>query len=138
TQAGNKAFYERVIALPHTIRPDPLARSPRKAVIETVADTRVLTDGVRRLVIHRMLDFSHCDTMLMAYLPAEKVLIETDSYNPPAADAPAPPVISPLFLTLYNNIQRLKLDVVQIAPLHGRLVTMDDLRAAVVAKPSAN
>ena len=137
TQAGNKAFYERVLALPHTIRPDRLARSPRKAVIETVGDTRVLTDGVRRLVIHRMLDFSHCDTMLMAYLPAEKVLIETDAYNPPAADAPAPPVISPLFLTLYSNIQRLKLDVVQIAPLHGRLVTMDDLRAAV-GKPSAN
>lgn len=137
TQAGNKAFYEQVLAFPHTIRPDRLAQSPKRAVIETVVDTRVLTDGVRRLVIHRMQGFSHCETMLMAYLPAEKVLIETDAYNPPAADAPAPPVISPLFLTLYNNIQRLKLDVVQIAPLHGRLVTMDDLRAAV-GKPSAN
>jgi hypothetical protein len=36
-----------------------------------------------------------------------------------------------LFVTLYDNIQRLKLDVVQIAPLHGRLVTFSDLRAAI-------
>src|SRR5262245_59116916 len=137
TQSGNKAFYERVLALPHTIRPDRLARSPKQAVIETVGDTRVLTDGTRRLEIHRMQGFSHCETMLMAYLPAEKVLIETDAYNPPAADAPPPPSISPLFLTLYNNIERLKLNVDQIAPLHGRLVTIRDLRAAV-GKPSFN
>jgi len=48
-----------------------LAQSPRKAVIETVGDTRVLTDGTRRLVIHRIEDFSHVDTMLMAYLPSD-------------------------------------------------------------------
>jgi glyoxylase-like metal-dependent hydrolase (beta-lactamase superfamily II) len=135
TQAGNKAFYERLLALPHTIRPDRLARSPKPAVIETIGDTRVLTDGTRRLVIHRMQGFSHCDTMLMAYLPAEKILIETDAYNPPAADAPPAPAISPLFVTLHNNIERLKLDVDQIAPLHGRLVTIRDLRAAI-GKPS--
>jgi hypothetical protein len=40
-------------------------------------------------------------------------------------------------MTLYSNIQRLKLDVVQIAPGHGRLVTLADLRAAV-GKTSTN
>jgi hypothetical protein len=73
----------------------------------------------------------------MAYLPKEKILIETDAYNPPPADAPRPPAISPLFVTLYDNIRRLKLDVVQIAPLHGRLVTFGDLRAAI-GKSSTN
>jgi glyoxylase-like metal-dependent hydrolase (beta-lactamase superfamily II) len=131
TQAANKPFYERVLVMPHTIRPDRLAQSPRRAVIETVGDTRVLTDGARRLVIHRIQGFSHVDTMLMAYLPKEKILIEADAYNPPAADAPPPPAVSPLFVTLYDNIQRLKLDVVQIAPLHGRVVTISDLRAAI-------
>jgi glyoxylase-like metal-dependent hydrolase (beta-lactamase superfamily II) len=137
TQAANKSFYEKVLAMPHTIKPDRLAQSPRKAVIETVGDTRVLTDGVRRMVLHRIKGFSHVDTMLMAYLPKEKILIETDAYNPPPADAPRPPAISPLFVTLFDNIQRLKLDVVQIAPLHGRLVTFNDLRAAV-GKSSTN
>lgn len=137
TQTANKPFYEKVLALPHTIKPDRLAQSPRKPVIETVRDTRVLTDGARRLVIYRIHGFSHVDTMLMAYLPKEKILIETDAYNPPASNAPLPPAVSPLFVTLYDNIQRLKLDVVQIAPLHGRVVTMNDLRAAV-GKPSTN
>lgn len=131
TQAGSEAFYETVLAMPHTMKPDRLAQSPRTAVFETVSDMRVLTDGARRLEIHRIQGFSHCDTMLMAYLPKEKILIETDAYNPPAADAPPPQAISPLFVTLYDNIQRLKLDVVQIAPLHGRLVTINDLRAAI-------
>ena len=75
--------------------------------------------------------------MLMEYLPKEKVLIETDAYNPPAPGAPPPPSISPLFLNLYSNIQRLKLDVNQIVPGHGPRVTMNDLRAAV-GKPAAN
>jgi glyoxylase-like metal-dependent hydrolase (beta-lactamase superfamily II) len=131
TQAGTRSFYEQMLARPHTVKPDRLAQSPRKAVIETVADTRVLTDGSRQLVIHRIQGFSHCDTMLMAYLPAERILIETDAYNPPPADAPPAPAVSPLFVTLHDNIQRLKLDVDRIAPLHGRLVTMNDLRAAI-------
>jgi glyoxylase-like metal-dependent hydrolase (beta-lactamase superfamily II) len=136
TQTGNRAYYEKVLAMPHTVRPDRLTKSPRKAVFETVDDTRALTDGTRRMVIHRVQGFTHCDTMLMAYLPEEKILIQTDSYNTPAVNAPPPPAISPLWVTLYDNIQRLKLDVVRIVPLHGRLVRIDDLRAGI-GKPSA-
>jgi glyoxylase-like metal-dependent hydrolase (beta-lactamase superfamily II) len=138
TQAQTKAFYEKLLAMPHTIKPDRLAQSPRKATIETVGDTRVLTDGTRRLEIHRIQGFSHVDTMLMGYLPNEKILIEADAYNPPEANAPPPPSISPLFVTLYDNIQRLKLDVNQIAPFHGRIVTMTDLRAAVGKQSASN
>jgi glyoxylase-like metal-dependent hydrolase (beta-lactamase superfamily II) len=137
TQVQNKIFYDAVLANPHTVKPDRLAQAPKPAVIETVRDTRVLTDGSRRMVLHRIQGFSHVDTMLMAYLPKEKILIQTDAFNPPPADAPRPPAISPLFMTLYDNIRRLKLDVVQIAPGHGRLVTLNDLRAAV-GKTSTN
>jgi glyoxylase-like metal-dependent hydrolase (beta-lactamase superfamily II) len=138
TQAQNKAFYEKLLAMPHTIKPDRLAQSPRKATIETVGETRILTDGTRRLEIHRIQGFSHVDTMLMAYLPAEKILIEADAYNPTEANAPPPPSISPLFVTLYDNVQRLQLDVDQILPFHGRIVTMTDLRAAVGKQAAGN
>jgi len=136
TQTANKPFYEQLLALPHTIAPDHLAQSPRKAVIETVDETRVLTDGTRRLEIYRIQGFSHVDTMLMAYLPNEKILIEADAYNPLPADAPPAPSVSPLYMTLYDNIQRLKLDVVQIAPFHGRLATMSDLLTAIGKSPT--
>src|SRR4029077_14729449 len=44
TQAENKPYYEKVLAAPHTVTPDQLAKAPKKAVIEAVADKRVLTD----------------------------------------------------------------------------------------------
>jgi len=34
-------------------------------------------------------------------------------------------------VNLYDNINRLKLDVQQIAPLHGRLVTISDLQKSI-------
>jgi glyoxylase-like metal-dependent hydrolase (beta-lactamase superfamily II) len=55
----------------------------------------------------------------------------------PAAPA-APPPPNPSTVNLYENIQKLKLDVAQIAPLHGnRLATMDDLKqASTPAQPA--
>jgi hypothetical protein len=34
-------------------------------------------------------------------------------------------------VNLYENIERLKLDVEQIAPIHGRVAKMEELRKAV-------
>ena len=49
-----------------------------------------------------------------------------------AGGAPAAPPVNPTTKNLLENIERLKLDVAQIAALHGnRLATMDDLRTAV-------
>jgi hypothetical protein len=68
----------------------------------------------------------------MVYLPAEKIVIEGDAYTPAAADAPPPAMPNPFSVNLNDNIQRLKLDVRQIAALHGpRLATMSDLRTAI-------
>jgi len=66
------------------------------------------------------------------YLPKEKILVEADAYTPLAANAPAPKTVNPYSLNLYENIQKLKLDVGQIAALHGPgVVTLADLRNAI-------
>jgi hypothetical protein len=80
----------------------------------------------------------------MVYLPSDKLLIEADAYTPAGGAAPAPPppglppgfavgpAISPSARNLYDNIVRLKLDVAQIAPLHGPgLVKMSEFATAV-------
>jgi hypothetical protein len=73
---------------------------------------------------------SHDASMLIAYVPKAKLLIEADAYTPGAPNAPpAPPTKETLVLN--DNIQRLKLDVQQIAPIHGRLVTIQEFRRAV-------
>jgi len=67
----------------------------------------------------------------VAYLPKEKVLLEADGYNPQAANATPPSPPSPYTLSLLDNIQRLKLDVQRIVPVHypadNRAVTMAEL-----------
>jgi len=130
TQGDNKPYYEKIWALPHTVKPDRLAKAPKKPVIEAVAEKRVLTDGTRSLELYHLAGTNHADTMLIGYLPKEKVLIEADVYTPAPANAPPGPP-SKEAINLYENLQRLKLNVEQITPLHGRLVTISDLKKAI-------
>ena len=130
TQTANKAYYEKLAAMPHTINPDRLAKSQKKAMVEGVDDKRVLTGGGRTLELYRLQGTNHADTMLLAYFPKEKVLVEADVYTPAPPGAPAAPPNKEM-LNLDENLKLLKLDVQQITPLHGRLVTLDDFHKAL-------
>jgi glyoxylase-like metal-dependent hydrolase (beta-lactamase superfamily II) len=139
THASNKPFYEQAWAAPRTINPDKLARSNKSAKFETFTDKHVLTDGRRVIEIHQIAGGGHNDAFAMVYLPAEKILVEVDAYAPPAGNVPPPAVPNPFAVNLYDNIQRLKLDVRQIAALHGpRVATMADLRAFIGQRGSTN
>jgi glyoxylase-like metal-dependent hydrolase (beta-lactamase superfamily II) len=129
TQAENKAYYEKIAAMPHTIVPDRLSRSPKKPVIETVAEKRVLTDGNQILELYHVTT-DHTDTMLVGYLPKAKILIEADLWNPPAANAPAQNAVNPVTTAFFDTIQRMKLDVSQVAGLHGRLAAVKEFQTA--------
>ena len=78
-----------------------------------------------------MMNFGHHDGMLLVYFPKEKVLLEADGYNPQAASATPPTPRSPYTVSLYDNIQRLKLNVERIVPVHypadNRQITMEEL-----------
>ncbi len=136
THEMNKPYYEQAWAAPHSLNPDRLEQSKKSAQFETVGDKHVLTDGKRSIEIYNIAGSGHNDGFLMVYLPKEKILIEGDAYTPAAADAPPPATPNPFSVNLHENIQRLKLDVRQIAALHGpRLATMADLRSAIGVGP---
>jgi glyoxylase-like metal-dependent hydrolase (beta-lactamase superfamily II) len=119
THQVNKPFFEKIGSLPHTLNPDKLAQSSRKPSVETVSEKKVLTDGNHVIELYHVTGIGHHDGMLMAYLPKEKVLVEADAFNPaaqPNAQPPASP--SPYTLALVANIERLKLDVSRIIPIH--------------------
>jgi hypothetical protein len=129
----NKSFIEKVGSLPHTLSPDKLAQAKRKVSVEGVGDKKVLTDGNKVIELHHMKNILHHDGMLMVYLPKEKILLQADAYNPaaqPNAQPPANP--SPYTLALLANIERLKLDVSRIIPVHypadNRNVTVAEVR----------
>lgn len=139
THQLNKSYYEQAWAAPHTLNPDKLAQSGKAATFEAVPARHVLTDGKRTIEIHEIAGSGHNDGFLMVYLPKEKILIEGDAFTPAAADAPPPAAPNPYSVNLYENVQRLKLDVRQIAALHGpRLSTMADLRTAIGVKDGAS
>ena len=134
TQAQNKPYFERAFATPNTIAPDRLAQSKKKAAFRTVDKKLVLNDGARTVEIHHVDDSHHTDTFLMVYLPKEKLLIEADSYTPAAPNTPPPQVPNPLHTNLIDNLERLKLPVERILPLHGRVVPVGELYTAAGVK----
>jgi glyoxylase-like metal-dependent hydrolase (beta-lactamase superfamily II) len=131
THQSNRPFYETVLAAERRLLPDRLSLSPVPPKILTVDDKYVLTNGGRVLEIHHLQGNLHSDGLLAVYLPGERLLIEADAYTPSPADASPPTTPTPFALNLYENIQRLKLDVERIVPIHGRIVSWSELRKDV-------
>jgi glyoxylase-like metal-dependent hydrolase (beta-lactamase superfamily II) len=131
THDVNKAFFEHSLTAPRTVQPDVLAKSGKKATVEGVADKRVLADDTRTIEFYHIQGNAHHDGLLMVYLPKEKLLIEGDAYTPVAPNAPQPAQPNPFSVNLYENIERLKLAVEQILPVHGRIVPLTELQKAI-------
>jgi glyoxylase-like metal-dependent hydrolase (beta-lactamase superfamily II) len=135
TTVGNRAFIEKMAAGKHTIRPDSLARDPKKAVIETFTTKKVLTDGTRTLELHDVGPNPHVGEMVVAYLPKEKALFVADLISiQPGPLAPA----SPALVDFSDKLTKLGLTVETLVPGHGRVGTMDDLKAALAGRPAQN
>jgi len=121
THQGNKGYFERVLANPHTLVPDNLQKKSAKPKIkvEYVGDKKILTDGNQVIELHRVMNSTHNSAMLMVYLPKQKVLIEADEFNV-LNPIPTAPVANPnqYQVNLLANIERLKLDVDRIIPIH--------------------
>ena len=132
THASNKSYYQAAFSAPATIAPDSLAKNSQKARFVGVKDKYVLSDGTRKIEVYATHGDNHTDELLVAYLPASKILVEADSYSPGPPNAPPPSTPPPNAVALYDNIQRLKLDVATIAPIHGRgAVSMSEFLAFI-------
>ena len=130
THAKNFPFYTRDVLnyAQRTLRPDMVSLWPPTELAEgyyyeQVTENYVLSDGARNLNIYYVQPLQHVEGMLMAYLPKERIVIEADlfdTHEPPAAAATA------LNRSLLNQVQRLKLDVASIVPIHGKPVPWSD------------
>jgi len=130
THEINRQFFEQAFSAPRTLVPDLLARSGMRLELHTFSDELVLADETRTLELYHLSGSQHATGMVMAYLPAEKLLIEADVFNPPPPGTPIPSPLDPEVLNLVRNIQVRSLNVEQIVPLHGQPVAMADLLKA--------
>lgn len=118
-------YLERAFANPNAIRPDLFAQSGRTASFRAAGERLDIGDASRPVVIHRFAGGPHSNAFQMVYLPNEKLLIQADAYTPgPPNSAPTPHANN---LSLVDNIERLKLSIERILPLHGRVVPLSEL-----------
>jgi len=116
-----------------TISPDIVSLWPPTELsegynFEAVNENYVITDNSRILRVYYVQPLQHVSGMLMAYLPAERIAFEADLFDthepPRAAQMPA-------MRSLLNQVQRMKLDVATVAPVHGKPVPWSTFTDAI-------
>lgn len=133
----NLAFLNRDVLgyEPRTVEPDIVSKWPPTELsegynYEAVQENYVITDNTRILRVYYVQPLRHVEGMLMAYLPAERIAFEADLFDthepPRAAQLPS-------MRALANQVERMKLDVATLAPVHGKPVPWSAFRQALAA-----
>ena len=118
---------------PRTVKPDIVSLWPPTEVAEgynyeAIQENYVITDNSRILRVHYVQPLQHVSGMLMAYLPTERIAFQADLF-----DTHEPPRQSQLgaMRQFYNTVQKLKLDIQTIAPVHGKPVPWSTFMTAL-------
>jgi len=120
THRSNVPYFAKTLLAPATISADAQSKAQKPPAFQAVADTYTMSDGKQKIEVYATAGDAHTDEYTLIYLPAAKVLVEADAYSPGPADAPLPAPPPPNAVKLFDEMQRLKLDVATIAPIHGR------------------
>lgn len=120
THAGNREWVENMAKRAHTRQPDRLAKNPRPVTVETVDGEREFKDAAMALTLYHVAGNPHSDTMLMAYVPSARVVIQVDAFGPGSQT-------HPYAANLLENIQSRKLAVDRIVPLHSVIAPFAEL-----------
>jgi glyoxylase-like metal-dependent hydrolase (beta-lactamase superfamily II) len=126
THAGNRDWVDNMARRPHTLQPDLLANNTSRLNIVTVDAEREYTDRTNTVMLYHVAGNPHSDTMLMAYIPRDRVLIQVDAFSPGSA-------VHPYAANLQENIVKRNLRVDRIVPLHGAGASYADFKRVVDA-----
>jgi glyoxylase-like metal-dependent hydrolase (beta-lactamase superfamily II) len=127
TTAANRPVIEAMAAAKQN---DRLARSPRAPRFLLLENgKRVLEDQTRRLELIDIGPNPHAREMVIAWLPAEKVVFQGDLFFVPNNDAPFGPP-QPSTASFAKRLKELGLPVARIASVHGRTATIEQFRGA--------
>ena len=114
TQKNNEEFFERALNTPRTLLNDTLAKNPKKATVEPVADKKVYTDGTRVVEMYHISPAPHSNGLMVALIPKERVLFQGD-FSVPAAGQPANDHVK----ALVPALEKLNLDFDRYINVHA-------------------
>ncbi|MBI4885640.1 MAG: MBL fold metallo-hydrolase [Acidobacteria bacterium] len=128
TNQGNVALYEEIAKRPHTIVPDALAKNAKPLMVKGISEDTVLSDGTMTVNLY---PFSgpHSETMLLTYLPRERLLVEADVYNPGPVQSFA--------ANLLEQLKKRNLRIDRMVPLHAKVAPYAQFVKDVAAAQAA-
>ena len=94
--------------------------APRPLKLVAVDEELELKDRAMTMNLYHVARNPHADTLLMAYFPRERILVEVDAFSPGAA-------VQPYAANLRENISKRGLKVDRIVPLHGAIAPYGEL-----------
>jgi glyoxylase-like metal-dependent hydrolase (beta-lactamase superfamily II) len=130
TTSANRPVIEAMAASQQS---DRLGASPRKPEFLLLEDgRRVIEDGARRLELIDIGPNPHAKEMVIAWLPAEKLVFQGDLFFVPNNDAPFGP---PQHVTasFAKKLRELGLPAEKIAAVHGDTATIAQFRKATAS-----
>jgi glyoxylase-like metal-dependent hydrolase (beta-lactamase superfamily II) len=120
THQSNVPYFQKTTVAPATIVPDAQSNNPKQPMFQGVSDKFELSGGKQKIEVYATDGDTHTKEYTLIYLPGPRVLVEADAYSPGPADAPPPTTPQPNAVKLWDEVQKLKLNVATIAPIHGR------------------
>lgn len=125
THARNASFVRSIATARKTVQPDALSRRtrPQRVAITTVEDTLTIGSGDGRIVLYR-LPTAHVEGILAAYVPAAKILFQSDVVNA----APTPPPAGSAELVRF--VKERGIAVERVAGGHGVVLQWADVERA--------
>ncbi|MBL8521086.1 MAG: MBL fold metallo-hydrolase, partial [Betaproteobacteria bacterium] len=132
TTPANVPFYRRLAKVRHTISPDPWSASKRAPRIETFESYRRITDGTQTLDLHDLGPNAHSDTLVFAWLPAQRILWQADLVFSPAI---GPEVNAAMPITVAFARRLVSLGITDLASIveshHDRVISVEEFRASL-------
>jgi glyoxylase-like metal-dependent hydrolase (beta-lactamase superfamily II) len=133
THARNVSFVRSIATARKTVRPDVLSRRlgparPPLPPITAVEDSLVLGAGDGRVIAYR-LPSAHVEGLLAVYVPAAKILFQSDVVNA----TPTPPAAGSAELVKFVKARGIAVD--RVAGGHGVVVGWADVEKAAVPAP---
>lgn len=110
----NRPIVERLMASPHRLEPDALARKPRAPVLRAVSGKTVVGSGPNRIELYPIRSESG-ERMVMAYFPQHRLLYSSDL----AQQLPSGEFFAPQYLSeLADAVKREGLSVERLFGMH--------------------
>jgi glyoxylase-like metal-dependent hydrolase (beta-lactamase superfamily II) len=129
TQEGSAAFFDELSKRTHATVRDALAQNPRPIALETFGDSLTLRDAAMEVQLYHLAGNPHGDTLIMAYVPRDRLLIQADVFVPTFPQ-------HPFARNLAEHIQKRNLQVARHVPIHGDVKTHAEFLALVPPAPA--